>query len=230
MTIDWLQLYIDYAQVLWIFTASLSFLLGISYCVKAYQRRDLTILFMGLARFAFSAMWLWLALYPDFSFREQRVIMKETMIFIMFLADIVSSAVFFITRHYQVEIDLQKANAQIKKLEDKNHFILEQSPVGIYQYSIATWKFTYVNPEFSLQFGLTPEEFRGRLVFQGMDPNDAKMARESVLKRLKENPRQIHCQTMRVTKTDGSVIALDCESRIVFNGEATVLGYARLAT
>jgi PAS domain-containing protein len=226
MAISWIDLYSTYAQLLWVGIALLSFLLGISYVVKAYQRHDVTIGLMAIVRFLFALVWLYLAL-NTVVLREQRVVMKETTIFVMFLADIVSTMVFFITKHYQIDIDMQKAAAHIKKLEDKNHFILEQSPVGIYQYSINTWKFTYVNPEFTKSLGSPEGGFIGRLIFEGMDPADAKRVRDSVLLRLKNDPNEVSVRPIHIKTSEGNVIELLCESRIVFNGEATVLGYAR---
>jgi PAS domain-containing protein len=226
MEINWLDLYATYTQSLWILIAILSFCLGISYTVKASQRHDVTIGLMAVARFFFAFVWLYLA-FDTVALREQRVIMKETTIFVMFLADMVSTAVFFITKHYQLDIDMQKASTLIKKLEDKNHFILEQSPVGIYQYSINTWRFTYVNPEFTKALGSPEGGFIGRLIFEGMDPEDAKRAKDSVLLRLKNNPNEVSVQPIHIKTAEGNVMELLCESRIVFNGEATVLGYAR---
>ena len=220
---DWLSVAAEYIDVMRYLVVIFALALACIAFYKTNLRKDYTLIAVGLSRLFVSAMYICIIINPDLP-PEFRVIITTGFV-LMFMTDLISNGVFFATRGYRDDIEIQRIRIALAKIEAKNHFILEESPAGIYQYSCLTQKFMYVNPAFAKLFGLIPSDLIGLSIYKGMPSADAKKVKQSVLDRI-AGKDDIITQVLHITTTSGQKVTLGCTGKVVYNGEASVLGYA----
>jgi c-di-AMP phosphodiesterase-like protein len=207
----------------------LATILAVFALYKAWTKRDATLVVVAISRCVVAMLYCWLLFSPTiFVHYEERVLLKDSAFIMIFIVDIISNMVYFASRKYQKEIDINKLHETLTKLEIKNQFILESCPVAIYQYSIATFKYIYVNPEFARIMMKDRKDILYKPVFENMPAEEVARAKASAIARLEGKEAEIRKHRLHVTTSTGEILAFDCESKIVYNGEASILGYARL--
>jgi PAS domain-containing protein len=219
----------DYLDIMrWIIVWLATILAGIA-VYKAWTKRDATLVVVALSRCCVAMLYCWLLFSPEiFIGYSERIFLKDSAFIMIFIVDLVSNLVYLASRKYQKEIDINTLHETLTKLEVKNQFILEACPVAIYQYSIATFKYVYVNPEFARLMKKDRKDILYKPVFQGMPDEEVARAKASAIARLEGKEHEIRKHRLHVTTSTGEILSFDCESKIVYNGEATILGYARL--
>lgn len=219
----WLNAVVEYIDFMRYLVVILAFVLAINSFYKASLRKDYTLIAVGVSRLFVSALYICIIINPDLP-PEFRVLITTGFVLI-FMTDFISNFVFYITKHYRADIEVQRLRIALSKIEAKNHFILEESPAGIYQYSCLTQKFIYVNPAFAKLFGLTPTDLIGMSVYAGMPQSEVRKVKQSILDRIAQK-QDVVSQVLHITTTSGEKITLGCTGKVVYNGEASVLGYA----
>lgn len=196
---------------------------------KAWAKKDATLVVVAISRCLVAMLYCWLLFSPTiFAHYEERVLLKDSAFIMIFIVDLISNMVYLASRKYQKEIDLNRLHETLTHLEIKNQFILEACPVAIYQYSIATFKYVYVNPEFARIMQKDRKDILYKPVFVNMPEEEIARAKASAIARLEGKEDEIRKHRLHVTTSTGEILSFDCTSKIVYNGEATILGYARL--
>jgi|WetSurMetagenome_2_1015567.scaffolds.fasta_scaffold00049_3 hypothetical protein len=217
---------LDYIEIMRYIIALLSaVLVGIYFYDGVKQKNPLSWL-MGFSRLFVTTMYvcfLVTELPPN-----TRILLKDLSIIILLLPEVIGAITLIMTRKFKSAIELEHMKRALVKMADKNHFIVESCPVGIYQYSCTTFKFVYVNPQFASYFKQTPSFFIGKSIFYGMPDKQIVAIQDSVRERLAGNDMSIITTPLKITTDTGKQMELNCRGRIVYNGEACVLGYATL--
>ena len=220
---DWLTDALQYINIMRWVVVALALIMAVLSFHKAWVKRDLTICAIGISRLFMGGLYLYV-IYLPYIPEEMRVLITASIVFLL-STDFVSDLVAYLTRSYTAEMEVQKTKLALARLEAKNHFILEESPAGIYQYSCLTQKFIYVNPAFARMFDLTPADMIGMSIFSGMSDKQAKAVKTSIMERV-SGKADVVAQTIHITTTSGEKRILGCTGKVVYNGEASVLGYA----
>lgn len=202
----------------------LSLALAVFAFYKAAVRRDATLIAVGIARLFVAILYLTFII-KGFAIEYERILLKDTAFIIIFMVDLISNIVYFATRKLRADIELQKTRIALAKSEAKSMFILEHSPVAIYQYSIESYKFIYANPAMEELLGYSKQELMHKDIFVVVLPSYKKLIADSIIARVKKVD-SITSIDLEVRTKAGKIIGLRCYGKLVFNGEATILGYS----
>ena len=225
---NWLEIAIDYIGLMRYLVIGLSFILAIYAFHKAINEKDIMQWIVGLSRVFIGAMYICIVINPNLP-PEFRVVITTGFV-LLFIADGSVVVTDRLTKKFKVEKELNQMKMALARLSDKTHFILDSCPVGIFQYSCATLQFVYVNKEFAGYFGKDPSWFIGKSVLDGIVPEARLKLQQSVKERLAVEDKGVLVREMPIILPPPSYknATLRTESKLVFNGESTILGYATL--